>query len=382
MITAPVETEIQPATVRTRPIRVVSIIEADFVTGQAKNLIEFAVRAAPDIHFTIVGYLRGGEPETKYLQAARAAGLDVHVIHERGRFDWSVTESLRQLVAELKPDFIETNNVKSHFFVRASGVWKKTKWLAFHHGYTWTDFKMRLYNLVDYWSLRKAYYAVAVCGPWAQQMIARGVDPSRVHVQHNSIKPFVPLAQAPTRPSADPIIVSIGRLSKEKGHVDLVEALGLLAARNVPFHAVFVGEGPERASIEATAQRLGVASRITLAGLQHDVRPYYEMADIVALPSHSEGSPLVLLEAMVASKPIVATRVGGVPEIAQDQRDSLLVAAHDPKAMADALQRLLTDADLRQKLSAGARRVADSHSPEWYRESMLGLYRRLVEAPR
>jgi len=370
-------------------------MEADFVTGPAKNLIEFAQRARetdrelPVVEFSVAAYRRGSEPESAFIQAARQADLTVDIINERGRFDRSVIEQVKRIATARDPDIIQTHNVKSHFFLRWSGLWHERAWLAFHHGYTAEDFKMRCYNAVNRWSLRAPRHVVTVCGPFVEQLVGQGVPRGSISVLHNSIQPFPPVSPDAVRkaraalPAAEgtPILVTVGRLSREKGHVDLLEALAMVrAAGGKFFHAVFVGEGIERERIQAARARLGLEEHVTLAGLQHDVRPYYAMAQITIMASHSEGSPNALLEAMAAGLPIVATRVGGIPEIATHEETALLVEARQPRAMAQAIQRLLKDRSLGERLAARAKAMSTSYSPEAYRRSLTAVYQRLLGA--
>jgi glycosyltransferase involved in cell wall biosynthesis len=372
-----------------RRIRVISIMEADFVTGPAKNLLAFGTRARAQVDLSVVAYLRGGQGETEFIRAARQADIDVDIVHEGGRFDRSVVEKLRELVKRRNPDVIQTHNTKSHFFMRLSGIWRERTWLAFHHGYTTTDLKMRLYHQADRWSLRAARHIVTVCGPFVDQLAKRGIPRDRVTVQHNSVNAPGAVSEAEVLrireglrvPTGTPILVSVGRLSLEKGHFDLVRAVDLLRAKGAAFHLVIVGEGIERARVESELRTRNLESFVTLAGLQHNVGPYYALADAVVLPSHSEGSPNVLLEAMIHARPIVATSVGGVPEIATHEETALLVPARDPEAMAEAIARMLNDRELRLRLAARARTVAETaYSPEAYCESMIAVYERLTGA--
>jgi glycosyltransferase involved in cell wall biosynthesis len=377
-----------------RRIRVLSIMEADFVTGPAKNLIEFGQRARetdeglPVVELSVAAYRRGDDPESAFIQAARRAGLTVDVIHEQGRFDRSVIEQFRRIVAVRNPDIVQTHNVKSHFFLRWSGIWHERAWLAFHHGYTAEDFKMRCYNAANRWSLRAPGHVITVCGPFVAQLVGQGVRREKITVLHNSVQPFPPLSsEAVDNAKASlgiaegtPIIVSVGRLSHEKGHVDLLAALAQVREAGQMFHAIFVGEGIERARIEETRAALGLQHYVTLAGLQHDVRPFFAMAQIAVMASHSEGSPNALLEAMAAGLPIVATRVGGIPEIATQEETALLVEAHRPGEIAQAVQRLLQDPALRARLAAAAKTAAARYSPVEYRRSLTAVYERVLGA--
>src|SRR5665213_1666847 len=312
-------------------IRVVSIMESDFVTGPAKNLLEFARRARqappglPGVELTIATYHRGnGNPaDNGFVAAAARLGVPMDIIGERGRFDRSAISNIERILEMRQPDIVQTHNVKSHFFMRYSGLWRKYRWIAFHHGYVSTDAKQQTYNLLDRWSLRKAAHLVTVCGPFRQQLESRGIPFSRITVRHNSINPFaVPPAEdieAARRsipcPASTPILLMVSRLSHEKGHVDLLEALAILKRWGTSCHAVIVGEGYERGAIERARDRLGLADDVTLTGHKNDVRPYFALASLYLMPSHSEGSPNSLLEAMSAGVPCVASNAGGIPEI-------------------------------------------------------------------
>ncbi len=381
-----------------QPIRIVSIVEAWFVTGQAKNLLEFAQRGRiqkegiRQVNLSLVTYERGagaGE-KNKFVTAAREAGVTLDLVTEQGRFDTSVLKRIRDIIAERNPDIVQTHNVKSHFLMRLSGLWRTRRWLAFHHGHTTTDFKMRCYNQLDRWSLRAADRVVTVCGAFARDVRRKGVAANRIIVRHNSVKPFCPAAPAAIEalraglPASMPILLVVGRLSHEKGHADFLAALDILRRKcTLPFHAVLVGDGPEQARLEAARARMGLEGCVTMAGLQHDMRPYYGIATAVVMPSHSEGSPNVLLESMAAGVPVVATRVGGVPEIATDEETALLVESRNPEALAGAIERMLADGDLRARLAGNGRILAEEkYSPDAYRQSLVEIYEQVLAEPR
>jgi glycosyltransferase involved in cell wall biosynthesis len=166
-------------------------------------------------------------------------------------------------------------------------------------------------------------------------------------------------------------------MSVEKGHANLLSAIALLKdRRELPKHRfVLVGDGPEEENLRRQAAQLGIEDRLVWAGFQKDVAPYYAMAAIYALPSMSEGSPNVILEAMAAGLPIAATRAGGVPEILENDVTGLLVPKEDPRTLADAIQKLLLSEDLRARLaSAARRRVETAHTLEAYRRDLTQFY--------
>lgn len=378
-------------------VRLLAVIEAATVTGPAKNLLEFCSLARnhdlpdlPRIEPCVVTYVRSanaGEPASnRFIEAARAAGIDCEVVRERRAFDRQIVGALREIVNRRAPHIVQTHNIKSHFLVKLSGLHRKYPWVAFHHGYTATDLKMRAYNQLDRWSLPSAAKVITVCKPFARELEGIGVSAAKISVLHNSVRPPRPVSPDAVRslrerltiPANARMILAAGRLSFEKGLVDLVAAVALLPNR--AWRLVLAGQGPEKARIVEAIAHHELERNVLLVGHQPNLHEFYALANIVALPSHSEGSPNVLLEAMAAGLPIAATAVGGTPEIATHEQTALLVPPRIPAAMAEALQRLLTDQAFAQRLASQAQTAAASFYPEAYVRTLLGIYRDLLKS--
>jgi glycosyltransferase involved in cell wall biosynthesis len=332
-------------------LRLLAIIEATSITGPAKNLLEFALLARESaVETTICTYQRGAGANP-FLDRVRAEGIPLEVVPEAGAFDRSVIPALRAVAERVKPDVLQTHAVKSHFLARLAGLPELAPWVAFHHGYTWTSRKARLYNELDRWSLRRADRVLTVSGPFREELVAKGVRRERIAVIHNAIRPS--WGQAAREPEAArslraawgipeqvPVALIVGRLSLEKDHLSLLRAVKQVRERHA-LHLVIVGEGPERQRIEAVIQELGMQDAVTLTGQQRSAEPFYGIADIAVLASRTEGSPNALLEAMAAGVPAVATTVGGIPEIATDGETALLVPPGDTEKLTVALLRIL-----------------------------------------
>ncbi|MDQ2920434.1 MAG: glycosyltransferase family 4 protein [Acidobacteriota bacterium] len=382
-------------------IKILAVVEATTVNAVAKNMLEFH-RSASDIkqrypgsvtiETSLVTFDRPKGPAkspNEFVTTARELGIKVDIIPERFRFDARVMPALRKIVERNAPDIVLTHQVKSHLLMKLSRLWRQYPWIAFHHGYTTTNRKMRAYNHFNRWSLPTADRVITVCEAFARELAVAGVSRERIHVQHNSIRPDqaasaeevealkTRLGVAP----AESIVVTVGRLSREKAHIDLLAAFKHLREINpeIESRLLIVGDGPERERLEAAAGSLGLSQLVVFTGELSDVQPYYAAAHLLVLPSHSEGSPYVLLEAMAAKVPIVATAVGGVPEMVENEESALLVPAHDPRALAAAIARVLTDPELARKLTANASTlVATRYSPEAYLRSLLEIYREVI----
>jgi glycosyltransferase involved in cell wall biosynthesis len=369
---------------------ILALMEAASVTGPAKNLLGFcrwlqsADGRKTKLRMAIATFSRadGTSSSDGFAKAACAAGVETHIIHERYRFDRRVFGQLREIVDKVRPDIIQTHNGKSHLLLRlAPGLRRGRPWFAFQHGYQDTDLKLRLYNQLDRVSLRSADRVISVCEAFAPRLIKFGVLPKRIRVLHNSAVPAAHVAtSARERVRRDfgaetgtPMILSIGRLSREKGHATLLRAVTRLPLPS--WVLVLVGDGPERKALEGLAASLGIAERVRFAGFHADVSGFYAASDLFVLPSHSEGSSNVLLEAMVAGVPIVATDAGGNREVVIDGKSGLLAPVLDPEALATAMGRVLGNPDLaRQLRTAASERAALEFSVDQYRERLTGYY--------
>jgi glycosyltransferase involved in cell wall biosynthesis len=373
-------------------VRILAMMEAAHLTGPAKNLIGFcswlrsAEGARTGLEIAIATFDRNARADQadSFAGAARAAGIETHVIRERYRFDLGVRHQLRQIVSQMAPHIIQTHNNKSHLLVKLQPELRaQRQWFAFHHGDVFIDFKQRLYNHIDRVSLRSADRVISVCRAFEPRLLAFGVKPEHIRVLHNAAVPLPPTSdseRALLRTQLgvcddEAVVLAIGRMSKEKGHADLLRALGRLRSLSRKWKLVLVGAGPERDSLGQLAQELGISERVQFAGFHADVRPFYAIADVFVLPSHSEGSSNVLLEAMMAKVPIAATRAGGNPEIVLEEKTGLLAAIADPPGLARAIAQLLQEpARASQLATAAYARATQEFSVDRYRHSLCGFY--------
>ena len=381
-------------------IRVVSLVQAETVTGPMKPLLMFSRNIqVPEIGrsgilqtavTTVRAHGKGLPSPNAFLQAAAGSGLAVDVIPERFPFDPSILPQLVRHLSHRAPHIVETHDFKSHFLIWLLKTTRRIpaeRWIAFHHGYTKTSPKVRIYQQLDRLSLPSADQVVTVCIPFVRQLMKRGVEARRIRVLANAIEGRVrtPPAeilrikeQLGLRP-ADRTVVSVGRLSVEKGHTTLISAFRQLqrdpGSQNL--RLVLVGDGGEMDNLRTIATDL--RDRVIFTGHVGDPWPYYCMADVFALPSYSEGSPLALFEAMSAGLPIVASSVGGIPETVTDGTSALLVSAGVVDELAQALKRVLDDSTLSTKLGQGAKSTAEQYTPERYTKERVAIYESLMD---
>jgi glycosyltransferase involved in cell wall biosynthesis len=204
--------------------------------------------------------------------------------------------------------------------------------------------------------------------------------PNRIRVIYNGVAAATADANGLREelfiPADAPLVAEVGRLCDVKGQRELIDAI----ARLPSVRAVLVGADLEQGgayerALRHHAEELGVTDRVVFAGHRDDAARIVAAADVFALPSWTEGLPLVVLEAMALGRPVVATTVGGTPELVADGETGLLVAPRDVEALTAALKRVLDDTELRRRLGeAGRRRVQERFSADAMTRDVLSIY--------
>lgn len=190
---------------------------------------------------------------------------------------------------------------------------------------------------------------------------------------------YNPPAEEALSPVAEaPHIVCVARLSSEKGHLVLFEALQMLRERQVDFHCTLAGDGPMRQELEQWARAMGLQDAVTFAGAlpQDAISRLFHSARVGVLASFGEGIPVVLMESLAHERPVVATYVGGIPELVHPGENGLLVPPGSARDLADALQQLLQDPALAQRMGeAGRREVLQHFREDVAADRMAALFR-------
>lgn len=320
-----------------------------------------------------------------FVQEARDAGLRVHVIDSHPRSFLPERRAVRSLLAQRHVDVLHSHGYRSDVLdigvARGAGVPSVTTL----HGFSATDRKARFYEWLQIRAARRASAIVAVSTNVASRVIAAGARPENVHLIRNAI------GVAPIQVNAEAArqrlglthglhLGWIGRLSSEKGPDVMLEAMQYLSDVNVTLS--FIGDGPDRQALADRSQELGVTARIRFHGRVPNAAELLPAFDIVALSSRTEGTPMVVLEAMACTVPIVATRVGGIPDMLSGT-EALLVDPGNPEALAAAIRAALDDrsASIQRAQRAHARLLSQFDTSAWLAQ-YEALYRSIQPTTR
>jgi colanic acid/amylovoran biosynthesis glycosyltransferase len=207
--------------------------------------------------------------------------------------------------------------------------------------------------------LASARFAVAISDFGRSQLMTFSSEErwKDIHVVHCGIEPEESAPPRERQARAEPEILCVGRLVHRKGQSLLIEACAALLQRDIAVRLTLVGDGPKRDELETLADALGIGERVAFAGSvgHDDILPMFRAADIFCLPSFSEGVPVVLMEAMAQSVPVLTTQVMGIPELVSNGHTGLLVAPGRVDLLVEGLARLVQDRDLRERLGAAGR---------------------------
>jgi glycosyltransferase involved in cell wall biosynthesis len=219
------------------------------------------------------------------------------------------------------------------------------------HGWIANSPKQRAFTALDKRVARHYNCVIAVSSEIRDELQRAGVPERALRLLHNAIVidryqrtgRRGGIAGLAGREVTRPVISSIGRLSAEKGHGDLLEALAIVRATGQRVSAVVAGDGPERPTLMEQARALGLDQTVHFTGHVSEPQRILEETDLMVLPSHTEGLPNAVLEALAMNVPVLATRVGGTPEVISDGETGRLVPPRAPQAMASAILQFLTD---------------------------------------
>ncbi|MEM7681742.1 MAG: glycosyltransferase [Planctomycetota bacterium] len=370
----------------------------------------------PVLHVRVVANAGGGPDKTilrspahaparypmaaAYLHPAGCAEIDTlaeraaehrcafHAIPEHGPLDPIAVARLLGLCRRLGVRIWHAHDYKTNLLGRVVRRFHPMQLVSTMHGFTGETTRVRLYDKLDRWTLPRYDAVAAVSDRLYEQALRFGIGRDKLALIPNGVdiddyqrtmtreQARLSIGLSPDRP----VVVVLGRLSPEKGQDRAIQALAQLDVEHRQTELVLVGDGPCRVSLEQQARALGVAERVRFAGWSADPRPYLQAADLLLLPSRTEGLPNAVLEAMATGLAVAAAPVGATPE-ALDHGRAGCVLDQDPVGWPAALSMLLSNDDRRARLAgAGQARARRFYGFDLRMHRMIDLYDRVTGA--
>jgi glycosyltransferase involved in cell wall biosynthesis len=314
------------------------------------------------------------EPFYAALADADVPFARVRVQHD---FDPRLPARLARAARPFAPDVLHTHLVHADVYGALATLSLRSTLVSTKHNDD--PFRAGPFRHVERTFARRVDRVIAITHALSRFVVERvGIPAQKVDVVHYGLD-GLPRTMADTVDVDDDaeVVLAVGRLVPQKGHDVAVRALPALLRERPRAVLVVLGEGPERARLEALAASLGVAGALRLPGNVPDVCNWLARAQLLVHPSRWEGFGLVSLEAMLAARPVVATRASSAPEIVADGETGVLVPPEDAAALAGAVARILADGELARRLGeAGLRRAHEEFSVARMAERTIEVYRR------
>lgn len=370
-------------------VRILHLRASQFHGGPEKQILHHALRASSSGKEIWLASFRDGAVRPEFLERADKLGLPTIELSS-GRFNPRTIFELALAIREKKISLLCTHGYKANLLGWAASRFTGRPQIAFARGWTGENWPIRLYERIERSFLARADWVACVSRPLAEEIgRKRGGRTLPLVIPNCALFPFqnvvLPVDRLSYRenlgiPQNSFCLCAVGRLSPEKGHRYLLQALADLV-RTIPrVVLVLLGEGRRRVELEKQATELGVDRQVIFAGFKKDIRPWIQACDLLVNPSLTEGTPNVVLEAMALGTPVIATAVGGVPDLVEHLLSGVLVPPGDSTALAAAIHGIFCSPADRLHLAQNAQKRLLRYSPARQTQQLNELYAKALQS--
>ena len=368
-------------------MNIVHLTASTFHGGPERQMLGLGCGLIDHAQSTYVSFPEGGRCRA-FLSAARQERFAAIALeNDTPRFRSCIAE-LAGLLHSTSANVLLCHGYKANILGRPAARRAGIPAVAVSRGWTGESWRVRLYEKLDRFHLRYMDHVIAVSQAQAEKVKRAGVRPERLTVIHNAIDPerFVdPDPRYRTklekffRSPRSHIIAAAGRLSPEKGFDVFLGAAARVLEAQPDVGFVLFGNGSMKQLLQQQVTFLGLGGSVVMAGFRNDLDRFISQLDLFVLPSYTEGLPNVVLEACAAGVPVVATEVGGTPEVIEDGTSGFLVPPGDPDALAAKILEAIECEDrLREVGFMGRQRVLEQFTFPSQVEGYLRLFDRLI----
>lgn len=370
-------------------MRILHLISSSGLYGAENVILTLCRSLRQKDHYGSIGVFHNlHSPNLQLMERAAQSGVEARLITCKDKIDFKVPRAIRELVSSERSDIIHCHGYKPDIYSFFALNNSEVPLVATCHTWYDNDPFVYLYGAIDRYVLRSFNAVIAVSESVAGRLAKAGVKKQQVRIINNGIDVSKFAAVSPGLREelgfGDKIVIGlVGRLAPEKG-VDLfLHAAAALRRAHNQLVFVVAGQGPMEVELRELANRLGLSGGLIFLGQRQDIASVYASLDVLVSASLDEGLPLTLLEALAASRPVVATRVGAVPRFIIHEQTGLLVEPGNACELADAVDRLLRDPELRAKLGEeGKQLVSKQFSADVMSASYLQLYEAVLKTKR
>jgi glycosyltransferase involved in cell wall biosynthesis len=323
-------------------------------------------------------------PQLEVAEQLRSEGTPVELIPCAGQVDLAAVRKIRHLIKASGSNLVHSHGYKADIYTLLATRFSSIPIVSTAHNWTGKSEVPSIYNKLDRLALRWFSRVAAVSDGVAQKLRDSGLGSHRIVRISNGVDLALFDAGTPTqtevRTGVGATVGVVGRLVTEKGCDYFLRAAAEVLPRFPVTKFLFIGDGPERESLELLARQLGIHENVVFLGHCNDMPRMYASLDFCVLPSLLEGMPMTVLEAMASGKPIIATTVGEIPKMVDTNVNGLLVPPGNVPELSSAMIQLLSDASLRRQMSENARKKACMRfSADAMAQAYIAVYNKLVD---
>jgi glycosyltransferase involved in cell wall biosynthesis len=364
-------------------MRIAHLTASTFYGGPERQMLGLAdALAASQVESVFLSFSEKGRCRS-FLGRVRSAGFEAIALEHDTPWLRAATRDLTDHLARVHPDVLFCHGYKANLLGRIAARRCDIPAVSVSRGWTQENWKVRVYEALDRRHLRWMDRVVAVSEGQAEKVRRCAVPAERMRVIHNAVDPERFTDPDPTyreklarffRQPFTRIVGAAGRLSPEKGFDVLIAAAARVVDADDTVGFLLFGEGPCKAELVKQINAAGLSRFFVMSGFRADLDRFIPFLDLLVLPSYTEGLPNVVLEAFASSVPVVATAVGGTPELVEDKVSGYLVPPGDADALAGRILDALSSEDnLREMGLRGRQRVLEHFTFERQAERYLEL---------
>lgn len=367
--------------------KILQVINGGEVGGAEEIVLKLIASLNPEKYTSEVICLCKGP----FVELLRKNGFDAQLIAMKNKLDFATIPSLQEYMREKNIALVHTHGFRANLVARLAAKREGLPVVTTYHSAVRYDydniFKAYIAKVISSWGNKRTDCFIAISAAIKQEIMKMGVAEDKIRLIHNGLD--VDCFQAPREPEElkkelgldenKITITMVARLHPVKGHEFFLRAAREIIEQGINAQFLIIGEGRWREKIEEQVKELGLEEKVFMPGYYSPIEDIYALTDIFCLSSLMEGFGMVILEAMWLRVPVVASRVGGIPEIIDDGYDGFLVEPRDYKALGRALIKLCENKKLTEQLIVNGEKKARMFTVAAMSQQVEKIYANLLE---
>jgi glycosyltransferase involved in cell wall biosynthesis len=346
--------------------------------GGAEKIVAFGIRGlleeGIDVSLWVIKEERVPHVTDTFIELLQDIGICSRLFSSLKIFDRRLLSNLRRALSDSKPDIIHAHGFKAAFYGKLAAH-ASSALIITHHGKSAHTIKVRFYEFIEDQVMKRSNAVIAVSQDMKRKLLKAGIRESKISVVENFLTTKIIKAQSKSTSNIE--LLFVGRLSPEKGCNILIESIKILEKEKISLTSL--GDGIEKVNLEKKVRDLQLESIVHFFGFKQNVNEYMASSDAIVMPSYREGQPLTLIEACCMGLPVVASNVGGIPDLINENENGYLCPPGDSNQLANALKQLLVNIDTLKANSQAISTVYEKRflNSNWAKNT-LNVYRMVL----